>query len=876
MIKITALNKFYKSKRRSICHALKNINLTLPDAGLVFVLGKSGSGKSTLLNLIGGLDNISSGSIEVDGNDLAGFKEKDFCNYRNTHIGFIFQDYHLIDELTVYENIVLSLNLRRIEDRDLVKAALCKVDLAGYEDRYPTELSGGEQQRVAIARAIVKNPRIILADEPTGNLDTHTSTAIITLLKQLSKECLILIVSHNVNDANNYADRIIELAKGEIISDKSRNPDFADQVTLDGDRLVYPEGLTLKDRDIEFINNNLTKFSKRTDKFIVTPEINTKTNKIKIERKSLSVGNELKLFGSFLKNKTLAISLSAFMVAVIMTILALAQTIVAFDGGHIIAEELDKLGASSLFMTKSLTEEQKAHLSTLSGISTCYPEIYESDIEAFKSAGYTGIIYEVLKYNLHISLSNVSAAESTTVFSNSPYLLESLGTIIVDEDFLVDRFGSLTYLAKADEFHPTGVIIPDYIADAIILCGRVDYAQDYESLIGEYRWGGKDNMYSFATRGYINGIFDTGYKEKYSDLLNFFEENPDTTFAELGENEIFVAYIQDIYTGLGFCYSLNPNFCEDAMTNPAWEMLWHYTLTFNDATYYSNHSPQVRNGSLYGLELGDNEIMMSVEKYNDVFGTEYNSKNINEFIPHTTNLKHYKNFVTDKNDYLFSMEVKIVGLYVDGANKMCGTFVVGDGVYDAFAKDYFYTTGLLFDGNDSIDKCFDVAEELGFEQRVAAVEGIHSMTAAVDVFVPIFEFISIFLYIGVIFILINFSTKTINDKMHEIGIMKALGTKNSSVGVIFGLQIMLIALLTCGLSTLGYYLFIDVANDILIESVRRIAPSWPMMDLQFLIFKPIIALQNCMLTFSLALLSLIAPMIKIKAIKPVKIIKTKE
>ena len=161
MIKITALNKFYKSKRRSICHALKNINLTLPDAGLVFVLGKSGSGKSTLLNLIGGLDNISSGSIEVDGNDLAGFKEKDFCNYRNTHIGFIFQDYHLIDELTVYENIVLSLNLRRIEDRDLVKAALAKVDLAGYEDRYPTELSGGEQQRVAIARAIVKNPRII-------------------------------------------------------------------------------------------------------------------------------------------------------------------------------------------------------------------------------------------------------------------------------------------------------------------------------------------------------------------------------------------------------------------------------------------------------------------------------------------------------------------------------------------------------------------------------------------------------------------------------------------------------------------------------------------------------------------------------------------
>ena len=164
MIHITNLTKIYRSRRRSICRALDKVNLTLPDAGLVFVLGKSGSGKSTLLNLIGGLDSITEGRILVDGNDLSTFREQDFCNYRNTHIGFIFQDYHLIDELTVSENILLSLNLRRMEDGDRVRAALEKVDLAGYGDRYPSELSGGERQRIAIARAIVKNPRIILAD----------------------------------------------------------------------------------------------------------------------------------------------------------------------------------------------------------------------------------------------------------------------------------------------------------------------------------------------------------------------------------------------------------------------------------------------------------------------------------------------------------------------------------------------------------------------------------------------------------------------------------------------------------------------------------------------------------------------------------------
>ena len=111
MIQISNLTKIYKSKKKNNCKALDNVTLTLPNSGLVFVLGKSGSGKSTLLNLIGGLDNITSGTITVDGNNISNFKEKEFCDYRNTHIGFIFQDYHLIDELTVYDNIVLSLNL---------------------------------------------------------------------------------------------------------------------------------------------------------------------------------------------------------------------------------------------------------------------------------------------------------------------------------------------------------------------------------------------------------------------------------------------------------------------------------------------------------------------------------------------------------------------------------------------------------------------------------------------------------------------------------------------------------------------------------------------------------------------------------------------
>ena len=154
------------------------------------------------------------------------------------------------------------LNLRRIEDRGLVRNALKRVDLAGYEDRYPSELSGGERQRVAIARAIVKKPRIILADEPTGNLDTNTASQIINLLKELSKECLILIVSHNVNDAYSYSDRIIELSKGRVIKDQSKNPMYSDNVVCYNNNIYYPGDKILNDNDISYINSNINNNSK--------------------------------------------------------------------------------------------------------------------------------------------------------------------------------------------------------------------------------------------------------------------------------------------------------------------------------------------------------------------------------------------------------------------------------------------------------------------------------------------------------------------------------------------------------------------------------------------------------------------------------------
>ena len=193
-----------------------------------------------------------------------------------------------------------------------------------------------------------------------------------------------------------------------------------------------------------------------------------------------------------------------------------------------------------------------------------------------------------------------------------------------------------------------------------------------------------------------------------------------------------------------------------------------------------------------------------------------------------------------------------------------------------FKKDGIRAYGVYLDGAEGIGNVLNVTEDLGYQHMSYIVEGIYTMTRAVEVFIPIFEMVAIFLCVGAIFIIVNFSTRLIHTKMHEIGILKALGTQNNTIGTVFGLQIGLIAILTCFMSVVGYYFFIDAANEVLLDSLKRIASHRIVLDLKFLTFQPDIAVQNCILIVVLAILSLAFPLIKIKNIKPVKIIKTKE
>lgn len=223
MITLTNINKYYQSGQGKY-HALRNINLTFPDRGLNFIVGKSGSGKSTLLNVIGGIDNYDSGDLQIDNVSTKDFSKKDYNAYRNTYIGFIFQEFNVIKSLSVYDNIALSIELQHQNVHTMHQKILDiieRVGLKGKENRRMNEISGGEKQRVAIARALIKNPKVIIADEPTGNLDSKNRDIIMNLLHELSKDRLVIVVTHDRNLASIYHERIITIKDGAITSDES-------------------------------------------------------------------------------------------------------------------------------------------------------------------------------------------------------------------------------------------------------------------------------------------------------------------------------------------------------------------------------------------------------------------------------------------------------------------------------------------------------------------------------------------------------------------------------------------------------------------------------------------------------------------------------
>jgi putative ABC transport system ATP-binding protein len=221
MIKITNLEKVYRTEEVETI-ALNKLSLDIKEGEFVAIMGPSGCGKSTLLNILGLLDDPDAGSFVFNGQEIAGFNERQRASLRKHNIGFVFQSFNLIDELSVFENVELPLiytGVKASERKKMVESVLEKVQIMHRRNHYPQQLSGGQQQRVAVARAVVNNPKIILADEPTGNLDSNNGNEVMELLTRLNEQgTTIIMVTHSEHDAK-YSHRIIRMLDGQTVTE---------------------------------------------------------------------------------------------------------------------------------------------------------------------------------------------------------------------------------------------------------------------------------------------------------------------------------------------------------------------------------------------------------------------------------------------------------------------------------------------------------------------------------------------------------------------------------------------------------------------------------------------------------------------------------
>ncbi|MCM1404770.1 MAG: ATP-binding cassette domain-containing protein [Prevotella sp.] len=397
MLSVKELTKTYrtgKSKTKNIVTALDHVSIDFPETGLVFLLGKSGSGKSTLLNSIGGLDGFDAGEIIIKGKSSQDFTQSDFDSYRNTFIGFIFQEYNILEEFTVAKNLALAIELQgKKPDKKAINDLLEQVDMLQYANRKPNQLSGGQKQRVAIARALIKNPEIIMADEPTGALDSNTGRQVMETLKHLSQTKLVIIVSHDREFAELYGDRIVELKDGHVIRDVTKKAVPATKinegVSVIDDKLIHiKQGQKLSAKDCQLVmekiqanadkgdtlisldaeaNRTIKKTQNITDNgdkeaFLTTQkdDIQTKTygsHDLRLIKSRFKFTDSFKMGASSLKNKVGKLIFTILLSFFAFTVFGVVDTLSCWNRPQSVAEAVEKSGQTNVvFQMKYLRD----------------------------------------------------------------------------------------------------------------------------------------------------------------------------------------------------------------------------------------------------------------------------------------------------------------------------------------------------------------------------------------------------------------------------------------------------------------------------------------------------------------------------------------
>lgn len=847
MLEAKNLCKVYNPKKGVPVKAIDNVSIKFPDTGMVFLLGKSGSGKSTLLNLLGGLDKYDSGEITIKGESTRNFKQQHFDSYRNTYVGFIFQEYNILEDFSVGANIALAIELQgRKATDDEINQILREVDLEGYGNRKPNELSGGQKQRVAIARALVKNPEIIMADEPTGALDSNTGRQVFDTLKKLSREKLVIIVSHDREFSELYADRIIELADGHIISDVELDREDAndysttdEKLSFEEDGIKVAEGYHLTVEDLEAINAYLdtqtkgsfitgkkhqttSKRFKATDEKAIT---SFKNSGFKLIKSVLPMKNAFKIGASGLKYKKFRLVVTIILSCIAFGLFGLSDTFGAYNHVKVCTNSLYDSGVRILSYEKAvrhyyngdddfywdshntkITEAEMQELSKQTGVQMHGAYIPNYVNMEFKEYIGEGAFDSKIEYNRGYAI----------------YPEEFSAVMEMDEKTLAD--GKCSILAGTLPTAKTDIAISEIVYKTFELCGfRASTEADTEKITKYSDMVGKKIKLNDVEYN-ICGVIDTKFNlDRYIELATNIE-NP-TNAQSLVRYALYSEYRYEYMYGFSGMLMVAPGMIDEFAKSEiiCTDIDSYYAVSLDDNTLWIDNVAKLSNVNSDKIvwadgaktSLAENEIILNgyfLETLGD----------INAILGKKITIEYYDS----KKGELTNREATLVGYYGEAEKYPYSFIIMNDQAVSELtiqAKEgkYSCAIGRIPETKADIAKAVKFAYDETGDVKYVIQNGVtfelDSVNEVLKVMSRVFFFIGIGFAIFASIMLANFIGTSISYKKQEIGILRAIGSRSNDVFRIFFSESFIIAMINFVLSTIG----VAVATIIINMVIRR-------------------------------------------------------
>lgn len=883
MIEIKNLTKIYDKTKEPV-KALRDVSLVLPDKGLIFVLGKSGSGKSTFLNMLGGLDNVTSGDILINGKSIVNLKDSDLDKYRNDYIGIIYQNFNLFVNETVKENIMTSsiISSKKINSEDVTN--ICKkLDLSTKENVLVKNLSGGQKQRVAIGRALIKDPEVILADEPTGNLDSKTTKTIFNILKKIAKEKLVLVISHDIASAEKYADRIIYLSDGKVSDDVVKNKKFKKPTK---NSIELPNDKEYTDQEIKSINESLSKHNLKVTRAVerfVPFENNITTDKPSPEFKNSKGTAKLSLSVShkFFKSTIASFTLTLVILTFIIGILALSQSFAQFDNNGAVADIARTYESKAFIVNKAYSYyDDTADLNKDYAI-----EVSEEDVEKYYDSGYRGNVYKIYNTpvvtsdkNFNNEVGRVSGINS--IYNNGIYSTTALGTVVCDYDYLKYLYGDIEVVAGSlyDLENNSKLIVTDYVADSLLAMdlssGKNQYISfdpndPYQKIVNTKLW----NRYT------IGAVIDTGYKVRYKSLFDAIDrlkkeiQNAREIAREIYTSKIYIQYLDELNSSLNFTYSVNENFKEAYIKETTGLAVWvrNCILAYNGGKSQKNYNCDAY---IYAQDgLTENTMLMNYVIYNELFNKNVTLEDTSGFEVQEITLYNYSVDQEINEIPKTVVTLKIVGVTAD-QNNMLGS--VSLETQQALAEDMIVPYSLVFDNAEDSFIINDTAKNNFYYTTLRCFAPIFQVCNIIEIFSSIFGFIVIALLFIVFLMIVSHNLRTIKKNQYRIGVFKGLGCPGRVFSWACLYNTAILVLSTFATSIVFVAISGKLLNNVLANNFHKFVGSKVMLDFTFVKFSFSNMLLYMLLVLIVGAVSIFAPILKLRKLKPNLIINKAE